>query len=70
MIFSLLNGKDLNNFFKKILQVKNLSGSRKKAIPSEKISRLNARRSIVLNIDVKKRFDYKKISLPKDLGQV
>jgi len=53
--FHSLNGKDLNNFFKKILQVKNLSGSsKKKAIPSEKISRLNARRSIVLNIDVKK----------------
>ena len=28
--FHSLNGKDLNNFFKKILQVKNLSGSSKK----------------------------------------
>ncbi len=54
--FHSLDGKDLNNFFNKILKVNKISGlSKKIAIPSEKISRINARRSIVLNIDVKKK---------------
>ncbi len=53
--FHSLDGKDLNNFFKKILKIKKISGlNKKKAITSERISRLNARRSIVLNLDVKK----------------
>ena len=53
--FHSLDANDLNKFFKNIYLLKTISGiKKKKAIPSEKISRLNARRSIVLNSNVKK----------------
>ena len=53
--FHSLDGNDLKKFFKNISLLKTLSGiSKKKSIPSEKLSRLNARRSIVVNSNVKK----------------
>jgi sialic acid synthase SpsE len=53
--FHSCDGTDLNIFFNNIKKINELSGlGQKKCIQSEKISRLNARRSIVVNADVKK----------------
>tara|TARA_B110000967_G_C18600599_1_gene419030 strand:- start:255 stop:668 length:414 start_codon:yes stop_codon:yes gene_type:complete len=53
--FHSLDANDLKRFFKNISLLKTLSGiKKKKSIPSEKISRLNARRSIVVNSNIKK----------------